>query len=62
MGDWLLLGVDSLIACIAIGPIVERRWSVIAPLVVLFGVGTTVVPRVGGGSRLRAGPVGRDGA
>jgi putative Mn2+ efflux pump MntP len=39
MGDWLLLGVDSLIACIAIGPIVERRWSVIAPLVVLFGVG-----------------------
>ena len=39
MGDWLLLGVDSLIACIAIGPIVERRWSVIALLVVLFGVG-----------------------
>ena len=39
MGDWLLLGVDSLIACIAIGPIMERRWSAIALLVVLFGIG-----------------------
>ena len=34
---FLLLGVDSLIACIAVGPIVSRRMAV--PLVVLFGVG-----------------------
>lgn len=34
---FLLLGVDSLIACIAIGPIISRRWAV--PLAVLFGVG-----------------------
>ena len=34
---FLLLGIDSLIACIAIGPIVSRRWA--APLVVLFGIG-----------------------
>jgi putative Mn2+ efflux pump MntP len=34
---FLLLGVDSLIACIAIGPIISRRWAV--PLALLFGVG-----------------------
>ncbi len=34
---FLLLGVDSLIACIAIGPIISRQWAV--PLAVLFGVG-----------------------
>ncbi len=34
---FLLLGVDSLIACIAVGPIVGRRWAV--PLIVLFGIG-----------------------
>src|SRR3984957_14162627 len=39
MGSWLLLGVDSLIACIAVGPIMDRRWSVLVPFAVLFGVG-----------------------
>jgi hypothetical protein len=39
MGSWLLLGVDSLIACIAVGPIMERRWSVLVPYALLFGVG-----------------------
>ncbi len=39
MGSWLLLGVDSLIACIAIGPIMDRRWSVLVPFALLFGVG-----------------------
>jgi hypothetical protein len=34
---FLLLGVDSLIACIAIGPIIGRRAAV--PLALLFGVG-----------------------
>jgi putative Mn2+ efflux pump MntP len=34
---FLLLGVDSLIACIAIGPIIRRQWAV--PLALLFGVG-----------------------
>jgi hypothetical protein len=34
---FLLLGVDSLIALIAIGPIISRRWAV--PLALLFGVG-----------------------
>ena len=33
---FLLLGIDSLIACIAIGPIVSRRWGV--PLAALFGI------------------------
>jgi hypothetical protein len=32
----LLLGVDSLIACLAIGPIVAAKWRV--PLAALFGV------------------------
>jgi hypothetical protein len=39
MGAWLLLGTDSLVACIAIGPIVSRRMSVLAPLALLFGLG-----------------------
>jgi putative Mn2+ efflux pump MntP len=34
---FLLLGVDSLIACIAVGPIIGRRAAV--PLALLFGVG-----------------------
>ena len=33
---FLLLGIDSLIACVAIGPVVSRRWGV--PLAALFGV------------------------
>jgi hypothetical protein len=33
---FLLLGLDSLIACLAIGPIVGRRWRM--PLAALFGV------------------------
>jgi putative Mn2+ efflux pump MntP len=33
---FLLLGVDSLIACIAIGPVVSRQWAV--PLALLFGI------------------------
>jgi hypothetical protein len=36
---WLLLGVDSLIACIAVGPIMSRRMSVLVPFAILFGVG-----------------------
>ena len=39
MGSWLLLGVDSLIACIAVGPIMRRRLSVLLPFTLLFGVG-----------------------
>jgi len=34
--SFLLLGVDSLIACLAIGPIISKRWRV--PLAALFGV------------------------
>jgi hypothetical protein len=34
---FLLLGIDSLIACVAVGPVVSRRWGV--PLAALFGVG-----------------------
>lgn len=33
---FLLLGIDSLIACIAVGAIIRRRWSV--PFAVLFGI------------------------
>jgi putative Mn2+ efflux pump MntP len=33
---FLLLGVDSLIACIAVGPIVSKRWAV--PFALLFGI------------------------
>jgi hypothetical protein len=36
---FLLLGVDSLIACIAIGPIMSRRLAACGTLVVLFGIG-----------------------
>ena len=36
---WLLLGVDSLIACIAVGPMMSRRMSVLVPFALLFGVG-----------------------
>jgi len=36
---WLLLGVDSLIACIAVGPIMRRRMSVLLPFALLFGIG-----------------------
>jgi hypothetical protein len=38
---FLLLGVDSLIAGVAISPIVERRWRL--PLAALFGVADAVV-------------------
>jgi hypothetical protein len=34
---FLLLGVDSLIACIAVGPIIRRRIAI--PFALLFGVG-----------------------
>jgi hypothetical protein len=34
---FLLLGIDSLIACIAVGPIISRRAAV--PFALLFGVG-----------------------
>ena len=34
---FLLLGTDSLIACIAVGPIIGRRIAI--PLAILFGVG-----------------------
>jgi hypothetical protein len=37
--SFLLLGVDSLIACIAIGPIMSRRLAACGTLVVLFGIG-----------------------
>jgi hypothetical protein len=37
---FLLLGIDSLIACMALGAIVDRRWRL--PLVALFGVGDAV--------------------
>jgi hypothetical protein len=36
---FLLLGVDSLIACIAVGPIMGRRLPVLSSFAVLFGVG-----------------------
>src|ERR1700734_3192544 len=39
MGAWLLLGTDSLIACIAVGPMMARRMSVLVPFALLFGVG-----------------------
>jgi hypothetical protein len=33
---FLLLGIDSFIACIAVGPIISRRWY--APFAALFGI------------------------
>jgi putative Mn2+ efflux pump MntP len=33
---FLLLGIDSLIACIAVGPIIKQRWFV--PFALLFGI------------------------
>lgn len=33
---FLLLGIDSLIACVAVGPIISRRWCV--PFAALFGI------------------------
>jgi len=40
VGPWLLLGTDSLIACIAVGPMMEkRRLSVLGLFALLFGVG-----------------------
>jgi hypothetical protein len=34
---FLLLGVDSLIACLAVGTVVQRKWRV--PFAVCFGIG-----------------------
>lgn len=36
---FLLLGIDSLIACIAVGPMMSRRMQVLVPFAVLFGIG-----------------------
>jgi hypothetical protein len=49
MGSWLLLGVDSLIACVAVGPIMRRRLSVLLPFTLLFGVGDGLVYLLGCG-------------
>jgi hypothetical protein len=38
MGPWLLLGLDSLIAGIAVGPMMGRRLSVLVPFALLFGI------------------------
>jgi hypothetical protein len=44
---FLLLGIDSLIACMAIGAIVDKRWRL--PLAALFGVADGVAFLVGAG-------------
>jgi hypothetical protein len=44
---FLLLGIDSLIACIAIGAIVDKRWRV--PLAAMFGVADGAAFLVGAG-------------
>jgi hypothetical protein len=44
---FLLLGIDSLIACIAIGAIVDKRWRL--PLAALFGVADGVAFLIGAG-------------
>ena len=52
---FLLLGIDSLIACIAIGAIVDRRWRL--PLAALFAVadGTAFLIGAGLGWTISAG-------
>ena len=52
---FLLLGIDSFIACMAIGAIVDRRWRL--PLAALFGVadGGAFLIGVGLGWQLSAG-------
>jgi hypothetical protein len=44
---FLLLGIDSLIACIAIGAIVDRRWRL--PLAAAFGVADAGAFLIGAG-------------
>jgi hypothetical protein len=44
---FLLLGIDSLIACMAIGAIVDRRWRL--PLVAAFGVADAGAFLIGAG-------------
>jgi hypothetical protein len=44
---FLLLGIDSLIACMAIGAIVDRRWRL--PLAALFGVADGTAFLIGAG-------------
>jgi hypothetical protein len=44
---FLLLGIDSLIACIAIGAIVDRRWRL--PLAALFGIADGAAFLIGAG-------------
>ena len=44
---FLLLGIDSLIACVAIGAIVDRRWRL--PLAALFGVADAGAFLIGAG-------------
>jgi hypothetical protein len=44
---FLLLGIDSLIACIAIGAIVDKRWRL--PLAAMFGVADGAAFLVGAG-------------
>jgi hypothetical protein len=44
---FLLLGIDSFIACMAIGAIVDRRWRV--PLAAAFGVADGVAFLIGAG-------------
>jgi hypothetical protein len=44
---FLLLGIDSLIACLAIGAIVDGRWRL--PLVALFGVADGAAFLIGAG-------------
>jgi hypothetical protein len=44
---FLLLGIDSFIACMAIGAIVDRRWRL--PLAALFGIADGVAFLIGAG-------------
>jgi hypothetical protein len=44
---FLLLGIDSLIACLAIGAIVDRRWRL--PLAALFGLADGAAFLIGAG-------------